>query len=59
MDKQTKVLIATWVGGAILFCMLFLLRNVMNTSDGLTSIWVIGISAIAALLCFRYMMMDS
>lgn len=59
MDRQTNVLIATWVGGAILFCVLYLLRNVMSDSDGLTRIWVIGIGAIAAFLCFRYMMTDS
>jgi hypothetical protein len=58
MDKQTKVLVATWVGGVILFCMLYLLRNFMSGTDGLTRIWVIGISAITAFLCFRYMMTD-
>ena len=59
MVKQTKVLVASWVCGAILFCMLYLLRNVMSDTEGLTRIWVIGISAIAVLLCFRYMMTDS
>ena len=59
MDRQTKFLIATWVGGAILFCVLYLLRNVMGGTDGLTKIWVIGIGAITAFLCFKYMMTDS
>lgn len=58
MGKKTRIMIALWVGGALLFCMLFLLRNAMNSSDGLLRIWVIGISAITAFLCFRYMMTD-
>lgn len=59
MGKQTRILIVTLAGGALLFCILFLLRNVMNSSNGLLRIWVIGISAITAFLCFRYMMTDS
>ena len=58
MEKQTRIMIAVWVVGAILLCILFLLRNAMNNSDGLLRIWVIGISAITAFLCFRYMMTD-
>jgi len=58
MSNMIKVMIILWVGCAILFGGLYLLGNVLNVNETLTKIWGLGIGAVIAFLCWRYIIKD-